>query len=74
MDILLMEFTSDGRYPGEIQTEKQAGTYSFDTNTRKLLIFNNNGVDHKEDTFTVSWENEWLILKNMEGTVKLKRQ
>lgn len=74
MDNFLMEFTSDGKYLGEIHSEKQAGTYTFDTKTRKLLIVNNSGVDHKEESFTVKWEKDLLILENKEGTVKLKRQ
>lgn len=74
MDNFLMEFTSDGKYLGEIHTEKQNGTYSFDPKTSTLIIINNSGVDHKEETFTVKWEKELLILENKEGTVKLKRQ
>jgi len=74
MDNFLMEFTSDGKYLGEIHSEKQAGTYTFDSKTRKLLIINNSGVDQKEETFTVKWEKELLVLENKEGTVKLKRQ
>lgn len=74
MDNFLMEFTIDGKYHGEIHTEKQNGTYSFDPKTTTLIIVNNNGVDHKEESFTVKWEKELLILVNKEGTVKLKRQ
>jgi len=74
MDNFLMEFTSDGKYLGKIHSEKQAGTYTFDSKTRKLLIINNSGVDQKEETFTVKWEKELLVLENKEGTVKLKRQ
>lgn len=74
MDNFLMEFTADGKYRGEIHTEKQAGTYTFDPNSGKLTIINNNGVDHKEEVFTVKWEKELLMLVNNEGTVKLKRQ
>lgn len=74
MDNFLMEFTLDGKYRGEIHTEKQAGTYTFDTKTAKLTIINNNGTDHKEEVFTVKWEKDLLLLVNNEGTVKLKRQ
>lgn len=74
MDNFLMEFTADGKYRGEIHTEKQAGTYTFDTKTGKLTIVNNNGIDKKEEVFTVTWEKDLLKLVNEEGTVKLKRQ
>lgn len=56
MDNFLMEFTAHGKYRGEIHTEKQAGTYSFESKTGKLTIVNNNGIDHKEEVFTVKWE------------------
>lgn len=74
MDNFLMEFTADGKYRGEIHTEKQAGTYTFESNTGKLTIVNNNGTDHKEEVFTVKWEKDLLLLVNKEGTVKLKHQ
>lgn len=74
MDNFLMEFTIDGKYRGEIHTEKQAGTYTFDSKTGKLTIVNNNGIDHKEEIFTVKWEKDLLMLVNKEGAVKLKRQ
>ena len=69
---LTLEFTANGNFVNTIKEQKITGTYVYDEKTNSLTIDTH---DSKESTqeFTISWENNMMVMTNEEGTVKLKK-
>lgn len=65
-----IEFTADGKYMANFKEDNEAGTYSYDENTKTLTTA---ARGDEEEKLTATISNDKLSVTNNEGTMVFKR-